>query len=79
MRDPDLLQQWVQMGILVWHLHMAPEMKETSPSFRRPRAELPTPAPQSISAAQKEPHDSSNVGGQYPQHQQLRGPDTAIS
>lgn len=29
---PDM----IQMDVLVWHLHMAPEVEETSPSFRTP-------------------------------------------
>lgn len=47
------------MAVLVWHLHMAPDMGETSPSFRTPQASAPPPAPsppsQGTTAAGKAP------------------------
>lgn len=33
-RGTQISSGMTQMGVLVWHLHMAPEVEETSPSFR---------------------------------------------
>lgn len=35
-KETQIPSGMIQMGVLVWHLHMPPEEGETAPSFRTP-------------------------------------------